>query len=259
MLVAAAVCPHPPLIVPELAGAASPELDGLREACVTAIRSLAGSRPDVLVVIGAADAAQVPAAPDATAPEATASEATASEPKGSRAAVWYGPDAGGSLAPWGADVRVGAGRPVLPLSLTVGRWLADLAGAGPVSGYEAVPPDASSLICARLGAALAVRGRRVALLVMGDGSAKLTTNSPGYHDPRAQAYDEELARALGGADAPALAALDPAEAAELWVAGRAAFQVLAGAAAAEDRFHGELLYDDAPYGVGYLVARWSLG
>ncbi|GGK82802.1 hypothetical protein Sme01_16830 [Sphaerisporangium melleum] len=257
MLVAAAVCPHPPLIAPELAGAAAAELDDLRDACVAAVRSLAEARPDTLIVLGAAEGL-------------------------AQDAVWHGPDAAGSLAPWGVDVRAGKGEPVLPLSLTVGRLLVDLAGIDPPAGYVAVASDATPAACARLGAELAGQASRVALLVMGDGSAKLTVKSPGYHDPRARDHDDALARALGGADAVALAALDPGEAAELWVAGRAAFQTLAGAAAAhgergergaEDeratapgaggpeaggRYRGELLYADAPYGVGYLVARWSL-
>ncbi|MEV7965122.1 class III extradiol dioxygenase subunit B-like domain-containing protein [Sphaerisporangium sp. NPDC088356] len=232
MLVAAAVCPHPPLIVPEIAGAAAPELDDLRDACASAIRSLAASRPDTLIVVGDAGTTRS-----------------------------YEPGAGGSLAPWGAGVRVGSGGPVLPLSLTIGRLLLDLAGSGPVSGYEAIASDAPAEACRRLGVALADRGRRVALLVMGDGSARLTVRSPGYFEPGALPYNEALARALGGADVPSLAALDPGEAAELWVAGRAAFQVLAGAAGADSEggsgFRGELLYDDAPYGVGYLVARWT--
>jgi hypothetical protein len=249
VLVAAAVCPHPPLIVPELAGAAAPELDGLRDACVSAIRSLAGSRPDALIVVGDA-------------------ETTGS----------YGPDACGSLAPWGLDVRVGSGDPVLPLSLTVGGRLLRMAEVEGPSGYEAVPSGAPAGTCSRLGAALAERARRVALLVMGDGSARLTVTSPGYFEPGALAYNEALARALGGADVPALAALDPGQADHFWVAGRPAFQVLAGAAGADHeasepgtghdgeelaagrggRFQGDLLYDEAPYGVGYIVARWSL-
>ncbi|MEV6984331.1 class III extradiol dioxygenase subunit B-like domain-containing protein [Sphaerisporangium sp. NPDC051017] len=229
MLVAAAVCPHPPLIVPEVAGEAAPELDGLREACVSAVRSLAAARPDALITVGGAGATRS-----------------------------YGPDAAGSLAPWGADVRVGDGTPVLPLSLTLGRWLLGLAGAGLPASHEAVASDAPPEACARLGETLAGRGERVALLVMGDGSARLTVKSPGYLHPDAAAYDEALARALAGVDVRALAALDPGEADELWVAGRAAFQVLAGAAGddAVPGLAGELLYDEAPYGVGYLVARW---
>ncbi|GII86479.1 hypothetical protein Ssi03_44690 [Sphaerisporangium siamense] len=227
MLVAAAVCPHPPLIVPGLAGEASPELEPLRLACVAAVRSLAAARPDTLITVGGADATRS-----------------------------YAGDAAGGLAPWGGDVRVGSGPPVLPLSLTIGRWLLDLAGAGVPAAHQAVASDASSGECARLGRALAARGERVALLVMGDGSARLTVKSPGYLHPAAAGYDRALVRALGGADAGALAALDPAEAEELWVAGRAAFQVLAGAAG-DRRMTGEALYDEAPYGVGYLVASWS--
>ncbi|WP_344940582.1 hypothetical protein [Sphaerisporangium flaviroseum] len=215
--------------MPELAGAAAPELDDLRDACVSAVRSLAGSRPDTLIVVGGAGVA------------------------GS-----YEPDAGGSLAPWGVDIRVGSGNAVLPLSLTIGGLLLGLAGAGPPSGYEAVPSEASPDACARLGAVLAERGRRLALLVMGDGPATLTVKAPGYLQTGAPAYHQALAQALGGADIQALAALDPADAQELWVGGRAAFQVLAGAGRAGDGLRGELLYDDAPYGVGYLVARWSL-
>jgi hypothetical protein len=38
------------------------------------------------------------------------------------------------------------------------------------------------------------------------------------------------------------------------VAGRPPLQVLAGAFVDEPPIHGRVLYEDAPYGVGYLVA-----
>ncbi|WP_067132679.1 class III extradiol dioxygenase subunit B-like domain-containing protein [Microtetraspora malaysiensis] len=237
MLVAAAVCPHPPLIVPELAGSAASELDPLRTACTEALRSLVRSGPDVIVVLGGAD----------------------------RSASYPG-DAAGTLRPWGVDVRVGRGAPVLPLSLTVGRWLldrAELPGPVPAARFEAVAIDAPPDECAALGAKIARAGDRVAVLAMGDGSARLTEKSPGYLHPAAAPYDEMLADALGNARVDRLAVLDPAEAADLWVAGRAVFQTLAAAAGARDEsiaaggLRGELLYQDAPYGVGYLVARWS--
>jgi hypothetical protein len=96
----------------------------------------------------------------------------------------------------------------------------------------------------------------VALLVMGDGSACRTLKAPGYLDARAAGFDAESARALGAADLAALRALDAGLARELRAGGRAPWQVLAGAA--EDAaLGGSLLYDDAPYGVGYLVAAWS--
>ncbi|MCT9932923.1 class III extradiol dioxygenase subunit B-like domain-containing protein [Planotetraspora sp. A-T 1434] len=235
MLVAAAVCPHPPLIVPELAGAASFELDDLRAACDSAIRSLAEARPDLLVVVGGA-------------------ERSARHPA----------DASGTMRPWGADVRVGAGEPVLPLSLTIGRWLVErtLAGVLPDLRFEAIAADASPGDCVALGREIARSADRVALLAMGDGSARLTEKSPGYLHPLAAPYNRMLGDAMASAEAGRLLEIDPAVAEELWVGGRAAFQVLAGAAEPVEgarratRRLGGSLYDDAPYGVGYFVARW---
>ncbi|MGW6508255.1 hypothetical protein ACWGCP_12000, partial [Streptomyces niveus] len=54
MLVSAAVCPCPPLLVPALAAGAAPELDAARDACADALGVLAASRPDRLVVVGPA-------------------------------------------------------------------------------------------------------------------------------------------------------------------------------------------------------------
>ncbi|MEU1095310.1 hypothetical protein ABZ389_18990, partial [Streptomyces sp. NPDC005877] len=58
MLVAAAVCPCPPLLVPAVASGAAPELDAARDACADAVGLLAASRPDLLVVVGPAEQAQ---------------------------------------------------------------------------------------------------------------------------------------------------------------------------------------------------------
>ena len=65
------------------------------------------------------------------------------------------------------------------------------------------------------------------------------------------------ARALGSADTAALGALDAGLARELKACGRAPWQVLAGAAEGDAGLSGALLHEDAPYGVGYVVATWS--
>ncbi len=234
MLVAAAVCPSPPLLVPEVAAGAAPELDVLRTACTDALGVLAASRPDVLVVVGPADK-------DGRGP--------------------YVAGATGSFHGFGVDVgvRLGEGeagdRP-LPLSLAVGAWLLDRARwAGPLEGLGVGEPLAPER-CFAAGRELGARAGRVALLVMGDGSACRTLKAPGYLDERAADFDAQAARALGDADAEALMALDEALAYELKAAGRAPWQVLAGAAEGAS-LDGRLLYDDAPYGVGYFVAAWS--
>ncbi|MFJ8882082.1 class III extradiol dioxygenase subunit B-like domain-containing protein [Streptomyces sp. NPDC102402] len=239
MLVAAAVCPCPPLLVPEVAAGAGPELDAARNAALDALGVLAAARPDLLIVAGPAGA----------------------EDPGS-----FPPGSAGSFAGFGVGLTVRLGkRPVgasaperpLPASLAVGAWLLDRArwGGAPVEGLgvgERLPAGE----CLRAGADLAARAERVALLVMGDGSACRTVKAPGYLDERAAGFDAEATRALGDADVAALSALDESLAYELKVAGRAPWQVLAGAARGAN-LGGRLLYEGAPYGVGYAVAAWS--
>ncbi|MFI7239368.1 class III extradiol dioxygenase subunit B-like domain-containing protein [Streptomyces cyaneofuscatus] len=237
MLVAAAVCPCPPLLVPEVAAGAAPELDPARATCLDAVGVLAASRPDLLVVVGPADG---------------------------RTAAAYPAGGHGSFRGFGVGLDVTLGEPdpaaqgpALADSLAVGAWLLDRArwAGAPVEGL-AVDGRSPAAECARAGQELAARAGRVALLVMGDGSACRTLKAPGYLDERAEAFDARAAEALGSADLAALDALDETLAYELKAAGRAPWQLLSGAARGAG-LDGRLLYEDAPYGVGYTVAAWS--
>ncbi|OEV09067.1 class III extradiol dioxygenase subunit B-like domain-containing protein [Streptomyces nanshensis] len=248
MLVAAAICPCPPLLVPEVAGAAAHEMDAARAACGEAIDRLAGARPDRLVVIGPAEQA-----------------ARGPHPQGSV----------GSFRGYGVELEVplGKGDPPadarpLPSSLAVGAWLLERAGwtAAPVEGLGVGEP-LSRARCEESGRELAGGTERLALLVMGDGTNCRTVKAPGYFDERATAFDAAAARALGAADARGLLALDEELAYELNASGRSCWQVLAGAAGTAGTddgepgngsgLRGELRYDEAPYGVGYFVADWT--
>ena len=51
MIIAAALCPSPPLLVRELTGA-DPVAADLREACAAAVGALLAARPEVIVVVG---------------------------------------------------------------------------------------------------------------------------------------------------------------------------------------------------------------
>jgi hypothetical protein len=247
MLVAAAVCPCPPLLVPEVAGGAAHEMDAARAACEEALRRLAAARPGKLVVVGPAD------------PPARGT---------------YAQGARGSFRGFGVDldVTLGKGDPVpdahpLPSSLAVGAWLLSRAEwtAAPVEGLGVGEP-LNRERCETVGAQLSASDERLALLVMGDGTNCRTLKAPGYFDERAAAFDARAARALDEASPEQLLALDEELGYELGASGRSSWHVLAGAAAAGrgeagaepgGGFEGRLLYDEAPYGVGYLVASWS--
>ena len=232
MLVAATVCPHPPVLVPVVASGAAADLADLRRICHESVRRLADTRPDRIVVVGG----------------------------GSTPGEWSG-HAGGSLAAYGVDVSFGGEDMGLPLSLTVGCHLLDEAGwpAGR-RGFVAVSDATEPRECAVIGSRLVAGADRVALLVMGDGSAKRTLTSPGYFDERAIGYDDRVVNALDKGDCDALLELTPELAQELWVAGRPAWQVLAGAGRAAYDAGGTVQatvrYADAPYGVGYTVVDW---
>ncbi|WEV24995.1 class III extradiol dioxygenase subunit B-like domain-containing protein [Streptomyces sp. 71268] len=280
MLVAAAVCPCPPLLVPEIAAGAAPELAPLRDACSDAISVLAAARPDRLIVLG-------PAAPDADgtypsgsagsfrgygvdvtvrlgarpgADGATGHGATGQGVTGHGARSAEADDAEHGANPeYGADPEYGAGwaERELPSSLAIAAWLLERArwSAAPVEGLGLAETLAVDR-CTALGRELARSADRVALLISGDGSARRTLKAPGYLDERAAACDAEVARALGTADTTALSELDPHLAQDLLMSGRACWQVLAGAGDGAG-LRGALLYDEAPYGVGYFVATWS--
>lgn len=226
-VVAAAVCPHPPILVPSLAFGAAAELDSLRVACLSALDLLGGV--DRLVVVGSGPVSST-----------------------------HDGSAGGSFGAYGApEVRIGSGEAVLPLSLSVGGWLLEQSKASSVPRtYVSVPTDEAPRRCLELGREIAQGNERIGLLVMGDGSARRSDHAPVHLHPRAEIFDTTVVQAFQNVDLEILAALDPDLAGVLQAAGRAPWQVLAGALESTG-LSGELLYDAAPYGVGYFVASFT--
>ena len=114
MIVAAAVCPHPPVLVPELASGAASELGDVRSAALESVTALVATHPDRIVILGTGE---LPDPVDESA--------------------------GGTLAGHGVDVRAGGDDLLLPLSLTIGAWLLDQAGWSGPRTYttSSVPTD----------------------------------------------------------------------------------------------------------------------
>jgi hypothetical protein len=234
VIAAAALCPAPPLLARELTGLAE-ILPDLRHACTVAVARLVAAAPDVIAVIGPADL-------------------TATwDPAGQLDLTAYAPALARQAAPGATRGTPAAERPPLPLALGIGAALLDRAGWDGPRALWSVAGSAPQAECARIGHDLEAPAERIALLVMGDGSARRSVAAPGYLDERAVPFDAEVERAVRDGDVDALAALDPALATDLMVSGRPAWQVLA-AALGDTGGGADVLYCDAPFGVGYLVA-----
>lgn len=218
-VVAAALCPCPPLLLPGTTGGAEVAAD-LHASCDAAVSALLAVSPDVVALV----------APDG--PPVTAR----------------------SFAPMLAD----DGRPAAPLGIAVGRALLERAGwTGKVETYP-VAPDAAPDACAAAGAALADGTGRIAVLALGDGSARRGPKAPGYVDERARGLDDAVLAALRAGNWDALLDVEPALTAELLASGRPAWQALAGALSGSGQtMDAEVLYADDPFGVQYVVATWT--
>ena len=222
--VAVAFCPSPPLLLPVVEGRAAAETIALRRACGEAVAAMLAVRPEVVVVVG----------------------------DGGPPGVRFGPGDGGDLrgfgvavvVPFDGHLRPGGQR--MPLAHTVGAWLLHEAGfAGTRVGVP--PADVHQLLSDLPGP--------VGVLAIGDGSARRSVKAPGYLDDSAGGFDAGVASALTAGDADALAALDPEEGRRLLAAGVPTWRAVGTALAGRD-VTARLHYDDAPFGVGYLVADW---
>lgn len=223
-LLAAGVIPAAPLLIPDLTGDAVARDEDLRDSVRSVVRRVTGIQRTTgagLVVVGPAPK---------TGPQAGSWDLT-----------------GFGLSHRGHDSRA------LSAGLGVAAWfLDDVDYQGP-RDYLGVADTASPHECVDLGRQLA--GNDVVLLIVGDGSARRDDKAPGYFDPRAHAFDNAAATALSSADPQGLLSLEPELARELLAAGRAPWQVLAGAATG-GQFVAEETVLDGRYGVAYLTSVW---
>ncbi len=137
----------------------------------------------------------------------------------------------------------------------VGLALLSATGIGlPCSVALAAPGDAADW------GIVADTADRIGVLVIADASGCRGADSPGGRDDRAPGYDQRLASAFRSGDpgnlAAAVAAAGPL-APELLVAGLPALSALAELARPRGAATADLLYDGAPFGVGYLVGTWQ--
>lgn len=145
-----------------------------------------------------------------------------------------------------------------PLGERVARELLEAAGCEVEPTVLTVPFDADAEEAGGVGLRLVdlAADARTGVLVMGDGSARRGEKAPGHLDERAFAMDQVVTDALAAGDPTPLGTLDPCLAAELLIAGRAAWQVLAGAVGPAEVV---CTHAQDPFGVLYhwTVWRWT--
>jgi hypothetical protein len=243
MIIAAALCPSPPLLVRELTGA-DPVAADLRAACAAAVGALLTARPEVIVVVGTGPQ---------TAPWAADGRlnVAAFGGRAAQAAEQPAPPAE-QPAPPAEQPAPPAGQAVPP-AVGLGAYLLDQAGYAGPRRLHSVSQDEPLADCLRLGKEIGAAAARTGLLVMADGSARRGLRAPGHLDERAAPFDAGVEHALRGGDLQALGAVDPALARELMATGRPAWQVLAGATDGA-ALRADVMYANDPFGVMYIVA-----
>lgn len=228
MLSAIAIVPSAPVLVPELAGAAAAEIADLS----AAVNAAAAFLPARWIAIGVGPMDIV-----------------------------VGPDAVGSFAGFGVDLRVQLAPTdtaitprELPLCALMAAWVRgqvrpDAEAEVRVYAVDHDLDEASARGKA-LRAEIDAESEPIGVLVVADGVNTLTSGAPGGFHPDSAEFQLSLDDALASGDVVALRGL-PAQ-----VLGRVAFQVLGGLAEPGPRSAKEL-YRGAPYGVGYFAGVWQ--
>jgi hypothetical protein len=250
VIVRAALCPSPPLLASELTGRAL-VLPELRDACAAAVARLVGGPSDLGGPPDLGGSPDLGGPPDLVAVVGAGAATATWDPDDRLDLSAYAPAAGTPADTSAAGAHV---KPGLPLALGLGALLLDRAGYTGPRLLQAVDESEPAGACLRLGREIAGVAARVAVLAVGDGSARRAPSAPGYLDERAAPFDDAVRHAVRNGDMAALAGLDPPLARDLMATGRAAWQVLVGAVGTSTRPRAEIHYADAPFGVAYLVA-----
>ena len=267
-----AVCPHPPIVVPEVGGTRSKEVSATQEALLKIGRRVKESGADALVIISPhgpvfRDAIAFNWSPRlrgdlghfgakgvqfdlSGAPELAVGIAARAEKEG-LSVVRLAPE---TARQYDVDLRLDHG-------VTVPLYFLRQAGVNLPLVHVAMSMDPVEDLY-RFGQAVrdaaTALGRKVALLASGDLSHCLTHDAPGGYHPRGKEFDREVARLLAGADFAGYLALDRKLVSHAGECGYRSIAMMLGALEGLD-VKAEVLSYECPFGVGYLVAAFTPG
>ena len=228
MLTPVVIVPSTPILVPSLVGTITNELTLLRNAVLTAAKSL----PSRWLVISA-----------------------------NKNQCMLGAHKSGTFAGYGSDIIVtlspkAKSKPVkLPLCALIAGWIRDKVNPKAFLEINCYSSSYCEDIALSIGNMLRSRinylGSSIGVIVVADGLTTLSLDAPGGYIPDSVKIQNKLDGALSCGDLASLISLSSS------VYCRVVFQVLAGLSwPAPSQVHE--LYRGAPYGVGYFVGKWEL-
>jgi len=250
------ICPHPPLLIPEVGGASIGRVTATKQA-MERLAQLVGE-PETTVVIsphsdGYGDAHVVRTAPrlrgdfgrfrrpdaafsfDNDLPFAELLLALAGDSRRLRTV----PD-DGDVLDWGVLVPLSFLRVRRIVSLSIVRSYAEHRALG-----QLVRRCAQEL------------GRDTLFLASGDLSHALTHDAPAPYDPRGKLFDDEVVQLLRTGDFGGLGAMDPILLEGAAECGLRSFIALGGFLGDDATLDPKILSYEGPFGVGYLVAHFG--
>ncbi len=250
------VCPHPPLLIPEVGGESIARVSATAEAMRQLVEIV--GEPETIVVISPHSEGYGDAHVVRTAERLHGDFAGFRHPEvsfsyendvpfaelllalaGDRRELQMLPD-GNDTLDWGVTVPLSFFKVQKIVSLSI------------VNDYQ-VHRSLGQLV-RRCAAEL---HRDVLFLASGDLSHALTHDAPAAYDPRGKLFDDAVARALAVGDFTSLAEMDPVLLEGAAECGYRSILALGGFLGQDASLEPRLLSYEAPFGVGYLVACFS--
>ncbi|MCL5056778.1 MAG: AmmeMemoRadiSam system protein A [Actinobacteria bacterium] len=121
-----------------------------------------------------------------------------------------------------------------------------------------LPPDQLYRFGMAIGEAVEESGKKVAVIASGDLSHCLTADAPAGYNPRGREFDREMVRLLGGADVMGIINMESDLVEKAGECGLRPITMMLGALDGR-KVNAEVLSYEGPFGVGYLVAALTPG
>ncbi|MHB0868208.1 MAG: AmmeMemoRadiSam system protein A [Chloroflexota bacterium] len=261
-LVYGCVAPHPPILVPAVAGPRVQMVRHTREAMQHVAREIAHLSPDILVVVsphapisprsmsmsvaeqyvGSFEAFGAPSVRISLPGAPALASALENECRASRLPL-------GRIGRQGGTYHLDHGAAVPLYFLQEAGVRADLL----LLAFSGLPVDAHRRFGRAVAAAARGTGKRVVLIASGDFSHRLFPGAPAGFSPRGREFDETLVTALRRQDREAIFGMNEDL---LFDAGECGYRSLVIALGALPEAELQVLSYEGPFGVGYLVARF---